>query len=101
MEAISIQECLQKLKTEFDAPEEFLRDVAMGDNSDVKIVINSNVDYVDACNMCKELGLTPKHAVRNHSTGEKSAPSCKMDDTISEAFLEYSFADSSNIVMTF
>ena len=101
MEAISIQECLQKLKTEFDAPEEVLRDVAMGDNSDVKIVINCNVDYVDASNMCRDLGLTPKHVVSNHSTGDKPAPSCEMDDTICEAFLEYSFSDSPNIVMTF
>lgn len=34
MEAIAIQECLKKLKSEFDGSEEMLRDVAMIDHSD-------------------------------------------------------------------
>lgn len=101
MEAISIQECLKKLKSEFDGPEEMLRDVAMSDNSNLKIVINCNVDYVAACDMCKELGLKPKRAESDHSVEEKLDTPYQMDDTISEAFLEYFFADSLNIVMTF
>lgn len=51
--------------------------------------------------MCKELGLVSKQAVSDHSPAEKSGPSYEMDDTLSEAFLEYFFGDFRNIVMIF
>ena len=92
MEAMAIQECLRKLKSEFDCSDDFLRD----------IIINSNVDYQTAYDMCKELGVAQKSSSTNIKKKKSDEFSVEpAEDTIGEPFLEYYLGLSSNAVLTF